>query len=158
MKKVFFLAVSLLIIVSFISCTSERDKLVGIWTMSKILSKETYEQGEKAAGEFKQADSLLQRAFKGAILELRKDKTATLSNQNQNTLQYTWKMDDASGKILELYKPGAKPGGKPEISFWPAVKGAESLFYMKGIDTEITAQMIFAENNTVCIAYLSKSK
>jgi hypothetical protein len=157
MKKTPFLILSSLMIISFASCKSEGDKLVGTWAISNVMSKETYEQGDKADEIYKEADQMLQGVFKGANLEFRKDKTAVLKKENENQLEYTWKMDDDTGKILELYKKGNKTGDQAEIVFWPAVKGAESLFYMKGIDSQIVAQMIFTEDNTSCIVFLSKS-
>jgi len=153
MKKAHFLSLILLATISFVSCsTSDSDKLIGTWKITSAMSNESYVQGDKAADIYKQTDEMLKAAYTGVSLEFKEDKTGTMKKEGEATFEFTWKMDEATGKILELYNKE----GKMELFFRPNVQGAESLFYMEGIDSAIAAEMIFSQSNEGCVVNLSK--
>jgi hypothetical protein len=158
MKRTTLLLFSSLLTIVFISCHSKPDRIVGNWTMSDVMTKQTYEKGDMSGYGSRVADTILATTFKGTKLELRQDKTATLLQAGHEPLEYTWKMDDASGKNLELYTKEDKPRTQPGVIFWPAVKTAGDLFYMKDMDNEMAAEVIFTDDSTSFIVYLSRDK
>jgi len=132
--------------------SSEKNKIIGKWTVDKAFAERTKYDLPLQADYI---DSNLNKKFGGNVYDFMEGGKLTITDAN-GQIQGTWEMlkDEKNGnKDLSAIK--MKGEGWEEL--W--VPGAgESLFYMKDIDNALYAKLVIGRDGTSFYYNLSKNK
>ncbi|MBK7434458.1 MAG: hypothetical protein IPI66_11535 [Chitinophagaceae bacterium] len=155
MKRMKF-AIALLVFagVFSIGCksSSEKNKIIGKWTVDKAFAERTKYDLPMQADYI---DSTLNKKFGGNVYDFMEGGKLTITDAN-GQIQGTWEMlkDEKNGN-KELSAIKMKGEGWEEL--WVPGSG-ESLFYMKDIDNALYAKLVISRDGTSFFYNLSKNK
>jgi hypothetical protein len=132
--------------------SSEKNKIVGKWTVDKAFAERT-KYDLPAQADY--IDSNLNKKFAGTVYDFMAGGKLSITDATGQTLG-TWEMlkDEKNGN-KELSAIKMKGEGWEEL-WLPGV--GESLFYLKDIDNALYAKLVIARNGSSFYYNLSKNK
>ncbi|MEN9550031.1 MAG: hypothetical protein RIR12_2622 [Bacteroidota bacterium] len=156
MKQFFsILILTSLIITGCGSSTSDKNKIIGTWTVATAYEKRTELQNKYPTNTDRETDSLLKAQFTGMVYTFSADGKVVVANKKEKK-EGTWQMmkDDKTGKELSALEIKGNDWGE---AWFPSA--GESLFYLKGIDNAINAHVMSAGGDGMSIVLdLSKKE